>query len=374
MKRNDIFQTITFLIILLLNLSCNTQGTSGGNADKIKSSKINAVQADKNINAKLKFTTGVVSILEDSKGNFWFGSHNEGVCLFDGKSFTYFTDKDGLSDNQIRSIQEDIDGNIWFGTANGVSYYNGKKIINRTPKKNISTYGIFQNEWLKSDNDLWFNAGINAGVYRYNGKEIHYLAFPKPKTINPDNAYLVTGISEGKDNRVWFATYAGVFGYNGNKFTIINDETLGLEKGTRQLHIRSILEDSKGNLWIGNNGIGVLVKKGDTIINFSEKKGLIQSNTLNGGDLSPPGTLEHVFAITEDNFGNIWFGDRDTGLWKYDGKSMINYTIKDDLLPPAKLSMLPIGCIYLGKKGELLLGIGGEGVYIFNGKSFERKF
>jgi ligand-binding sensor domain-containing protein len=33
----------------------------------------------------LKYTSGIRAILEDNKGDTWFGSHNEGVCLFDGK-------------------------------------------------------------------------------------------------------------------------------------------------------------------------------------------------------------------------------------------------------------------------------------------------
>jgi ligand-binding sensor domain-containing protein len=120
-------------------------------------------------------------------------------------------------------------------------------------------------------------------------------------------------------------TYAGVFGYNGIDFTIINDETLGLDIETEPLHIRSILEDSKGRLWIENNGIGVLLKDGATIINFSEKNNLIHSTSSRRGDKSRPGTLEHVFAIEEDGEGNIWFGDRDNGLWKYDGNTIKNY-------------------------------------------------
>src|SRR5436190_1919826 len=36
--------------------------------------------------ALLRFET-VRSILEDSKGNYWFGSWKEGVCRVDGKSF-----------------------------------------------------------------------------------------------------------------------------------------------------------------------------------------------------------------------------------------------------------------------------------------------
>jgi hypothetical protein len=32
------------------------------------------------------------------------------------------------------------------------------------------------------------------------------------------------------------------------------------------------------------------------------------------------GQWNTFFAIEEDKEGNIWFGDRDTGAWKYDGK------------------------------------------------------
>ena len=64
-----------------------------------------------------------------------------------------------------------------------------------------------------------------------------------------------TGFSNGKNNQIWMATYADVFGYDGKIFTIINDENLDLTSRKGFLHIRSILEGSKRNLWIGNNGI-----------------------------------------------------------------------------------------------------------------------
>ena len=80
---------------------------------------------------RLRFQT-VRSILEDSKGNYWFGSWEEGVCRFDGKSLTYFTVNDGLSDNQIRSIHEDRNGVVWFECGVGISGFDGEKIITPT--------------------------------------------------------------------------------------------------------------------------------------------------------------------------------------------------------------------------------------------------
>lgn len=79
-------------------------------------------------------------------------------------------------------------------------------------------------------------------------------------------------------------------------------------------------------------------------------------------------TLEHVFAIEEDSEGNIWFGDRDTGAWKYDGKIIVNYTIDK------KLQSQMVCAIYIDNTNTLLLGMAAGGVYKFNGKSIEKVF
>jgi len=349
------------LIWLNLFISCNSQ---------IQNNPRTQSKAEIKNNLQLSFTSGVLSIFEDSKGNFWFGSDDEGVCLFDGKSFRYFTVNDGLSDNQVRRIQEDDKGNIWFGTGNGVSSYNGINITNHTKKELFTTFDELPNEWAKSKNDLWFNVRNSTGVYRYDGQAIKYLEFPEVKQRSSLNkVYYVTDFSKGKNNQIWMATYSGIFGYNGYTFKILTDESIGTNYQTGYLHIRSILEDSKGNLWIGNNGIGVLLYDGDTTINFSKSEGLISENSLlRGNYYSPPGSLEHVFTIEEDKDGNIWFGDRDTGAWKYDRKSMTNYVIDEAL----KKKM--IYDIYQDKNGNLLFGMTNGAVYIFKENSFERKY
>jgi len=354
---DKLFKLIYLILILTLNFSCVEKKSS-----KKEISESEFVSPSKT--DTLKFTSGIRSIFQDSKRNYWFGSHQEGVCLFDGKSFEYFTTNEGLSDNQIRSIQEDENGRIWFGTANGVSSYIEKIITNHTP----IGYENPQSEWKKADNDLWFNAGNNAGVYRYDGQKLNYFAFPSPKIVNPDNSYFTTSLAEGKSEMLWIGTYAGIFGYNGDQFTVINDETLGLKKETGELHVRSILEDSKGRLWIGNNGIGVLLFGNDTVINFSEKNNLIHPTSARNGDISQQGTLEHIFAIEEDSDGNIWFGDRDTGAWKYDGKTITNYVIDK------KLKSQMIWGIYEDQNKILLVAMANGGVYQFNGESFDKMF
>ncbi|MCH8052578.1 MAG: hypothetical protein IH895_00810, partial [Planctomycetes bacterium] len=332
--------------------------------------------------ALLRYEHGVRSIFEDSKGNYWFGSWKEGVARFDGETLTYFTEEDGLSRNQVRTISEDRQGVIWFKTGNEISSYDGERITTPTNRNYNS-----KDDWQLEAGDLWFGeddgpAGQSAdnelegqpGVYRYDGEQLTFLTFPLPEDRDIDWHYKCTGIARGKDGRIWFATYGSVIGYDGESFTIMNDQSLGFDGSAGTLHVRSIFEDSKGRLWIGNNGIGVLLHHGDATINFTQKNGLGSTENRDSGPL--PGdasdgspSLDRVFSIGEDAAGNIWFGLQGTqgyGAWRYDGKSLRHFTEKDGL------TSKHISAIYTDSRGDLWLG--GDGVFKFNGKSFDRMF
>ena len=76
--------------------------------------------------------------------------------------------------------------------------------------------------------------------------------------------------------------------------------------------------------------------------------------------------MHRVFSIGEDRAGNIWFGTIEDGAWRYDGKSMRNFTAADGLSSKA------IVCIYTDRRGDLWLA--GNGVFKWNGASFDRVF
>lgn len=346
-------------LILLLALTVSCQKKQAAQKQVAQLDVVNSLKTD-----TLKFTSGVRAIFHDSKGNYWLGSNQEGVAKFDGKAFEYFTTQKGLAHNQVRAILEDSSGVIWFETANGISNYDGIKISNPVQTENLNPLNLR----AIPDENLWFSAGNQTGVYRYDGQDLTYLALPIPKDYDPNDSYYVTDISVGKNDIIWIATYPGIFKYDGNQFTLINEKTLGYSKETERLHIRSVFEDSKGRLWIGNNGIGVLLKNSDTFINFSRKHNLFHPGKSGNGAKSPAGTLEHVFAIEEDAAGNIWFGDRDTGVWKYDGETIENYAITSESAD------VFIRTIYKDNHDKLWFGSTGGSVYTFNGKTFDKQF
>ena len=76
----------------------------------------------------------------------------------------------------------------------------------------------------------------------------------------------------------------------------------------------------------------------------------------NSGDVVTKGYL--------DNSGNMWFTTTQEGIFKYDGKSFINYTVEDGLCGNQVWAILE------DKEGLLWFGTG-NGLCKFNGKSFE---
>jgi len=60
---------------------------------------------------------------EDSQGNLWVGSKQQGLFRVDrtGVTFRQYTQKDGLSSNSISGILEDESGNLWISTQRGLS-------------------------------------------------------------------------------------------------------------------------------------------------------------------------------------------------------------------------------------------------------------
>lgn len=104
--------------------------------------------------------------LQDKNGNIWFSNWG-GVYRYDGKSFTTFTEKDGLS-GDIARIIEDKKGNLWFGGA-GLSLYDGKSFTRFTTKDGLPNLGV----WLileDTSGNLWVGTR-ETGLYLFDGKK-----------------------------------------------------------------------------------------------------------------------------------------------------------------------------------------------------------
>ncbi len=297
-------------------------------------------------------------ILQDRNGNYWFASNGEGAYRYDGKRLTHFTRKHGLCSDFVWSIVEDIHGILWFTTRDGFCCYNGTTITNHTDIIKNAPKGDLQ----YTKGGLFF--GHLNGVCFYNGTTFTNFVIhpgnyfvPTNTTYRPYDVYCTLVDSSGK---VYFGTQEkGVCVYDGKTLSFINGKNLDGPA------VRCIFQDKRGKLWFGNNGGGLFLYDGKTLRNITEEKKLNNYEFLiEKKPVDKPGSLARVFAINDDKAGNLWIGTVDSGVWKYDGSSLTNYTTKDGLSSNA------IYGLYKDKKGELWFVSNGENMYHFDGQKF----
>lgn len=176
-------------------------------------------------------------MIEDHNGHIWFGRDGLGVAKYDGKTFTHYTRKDGLSNNNILSILEDRQGHLWFGSRH-----------TRVPEEGKP------NSFVDS---------TDAGLTHFDGKT--FTTF-----LDTDGLHgkIIGPIYEDRSGNIWIASmHYGVFRYDGKTFTNFKERD-GLTGFTNNC-IQSILEDKAGRLWFGFSG-GLFRLEGRYFVNVTK--------------------------------------------------------------------------------------------------------
>jgi ligand-binding sensor domain-containing protein len=350
---------MTNLIIGLLLFGCNQASTFSQGQNQTNALKDTITSEPKDVITSYGPSNIVRSIIQDSEGNIWMASW-EGIFRYDGKSFTNITSK--VSSARFFSILEDKKGNFWFGTIGSGAYcYDGKSF------KNFSiNEGLLNNEvgsiYEDKKGNIWF--GVSGGASCFDGKSFHNFIINDNdmnedwtgKTFPGRQPYEVNSIVEDKKGKFWFATRGNTFVYDpsatlgkgGKIFTVFTHDDKPFK------NVRTIMEDKKGNIWLsGSDGlwcyndstftnfnqsfVGFIIedKKGN-LWTSSEKDRLVWSlskydeKTLlnNRPTVTEIANQPMIFGILEDDKGNIWFGSN--GVYRYNGKTITDFKSKED--------------------------------------------
>ncbi|WP_439696830.1 two-component regulator propeller domain-containing protein [Mucilaginibacter sp. AW1-7] len=274
----------------------------------------------------------------------------------DAIKFTTITVQEGLSSNTVNAIIKDRNGLMWFATTNGLGKFDG------------SAFTTYRHE-------------------------------PADQYSLPSNEVLT--LFEGRQGRIWIGTSGGGLCYYDQKYDrFVNYKGDGSWKELSGISARAILEDHKGQLWVGTYGdlrkfdlktgkVGEPVLPKPLLSNmetfvilclYEDREHRIWAGTNSGLFLYEPAKgkfhkFEHqadvpsslsdnaVKAIMEDKQGNLWFATLD-GLskWLGNGRFMI---YRHDPRRSRSLSNNAVCTLALDREGKLWVGTE-DGVNILN--------
>ena len=308
-------------------------------------------------------TTPVFCSFEDSQGNLFWGTIFKGAAKWNQKEVVYYSTKDGLGHNFVRTIGEDRDRNIWIGTAKGFSVLDKDAMI--SPRRTGNMESLTATSCLLSrDGEMWF--ATESGIYVWEGTELKLML----KEENGLPSSQLMGICEDDEGNIWFGSGgkgAIKFNYHSNVFVNFSEE--GQEIYDDQVDL--IYQDRKNRIWFGApEGLTSSVPKNKS--GSGPARIFKQYSYL--ADNLPIGYGQKSVAAVEDSTGRLWFGTRMAkgGLWYFDeeNEKLIEY----DNPAYNKLLNKAVNNIVINKKDESMWVSLTKGLFRVSGDSMSFPF
>lgn len=307
-------------------------------------------------NNQLKRLIGSQEIKEifiDNSNILWLCTLNNGLFKLDLDNHTFYNSTEYLNYNRsstlfkspILSMCEDQKGNLWFGTQDGTIAVLEKdglrdNIENRSKSPDIDSYSISvknsnktfitpEIKRLMSDREgaMWVGSmnGLSKVEYNETSHSFKIKTFDNIKD-NEENSIdtRVFAIEEDKNGAIWFGAWGNglmkmTFNEQNSSYNTVNYRaSLKDSTSLSNNNVRDILEDNKGNIWVGTiNGLNRLIRSETGNITFER----FNSNLADTNSLSN----DYIMDIYEAKDGNLYVGTYGGGV------NCINYSDNGDL-------------------------------------------
>lgn len=226
-------------------------------------------------------------IIQDSFGNIWIANYSMGIDFIAKSAASINTlQYMGKALEEVTGLYCDNQGNLWIGRDNLMSLYQNGKLMQTW---NFSSY------LSNSSSSIYVFEEDKKGNIWCGTSDNGVLKF-NPHThsftrINYAQNLDVHALCENAQGKMWVGTEAGIFSVENDK--INKEQELNRQMGNNPTIIYSIKEDNYGQIWIGtlDRGVFVFSKQMKLIVHLTEKN-LLATNSIN--------------HIIKDADGGIW--------------------------------------------------------------------
>ncbi|MBN1950133.1 MAG: response regulator [Bacteroidales bacterium] len=299
------------------------------------------------------------TVYEDGADQVWISTNGGGLNLYQDGKFVRVkhsaTAKGSLLNNNPRAIYEDRQGNLWIASFQaGISVYlNHPQLFKHYPI-NIDQQSDYQSTIVCSiyafdeNRKVW--VGTDGGglkiLDRENNRYKTYLPTEDHVGSFPDK--VVMSIYKDKYNTFWFGTYqGGLVKYNEktDRFRRYQYDPDN-PRSINSNFVTSILEDSRGKFWVGTNGGGLNLFDRET-----------ESFRAYMNDRNNPNSLidDFINDMIEDHSGNIWLATF-WGLSRFDPETEQFNTFLSDKSVSASLSHNTVFCLLEDSENRIWVG------------------
>ena len=272
----------------------------------------------------------VITALAKDAAGLWIGT-TAGLSRYDGRQaapagpggavFRTLTRRDGLSHDVVRALHVDADGCVWIGLASaGLNRWHAGQISAFGSAEGLTTNSVLA-VYTSREGALWIGTD-GGGLNRL--REGKLTAFGSRQGLSNRDVYTVAGSRQGA---LLAGSYLGdVDLLEGTRFRRL---VAGQDVGTAR--VRTLMEDSRGVLWIGT----------DQGLWRVQEPAPVRVATREGGEGA-------VRALAEDAAGTLWVGTDGTGLFRVE---------KDELVPAVpELRSAQVRDIHPDRQGRLWVG------------------
>ncbi len=248
-------------------------------------------------------------IAEDSKGDLWFATWDNGVSCFDGDEFQVFTQQDGLVSDRVYFIQKDSQNRLWFGTLNGVCWYDGAN-FHHLEEDGIAGRSV---QFIYEDREgrIWCGGHHTLGYYdgtAYRDLISLYLQhYPEPPAPNWTNR--CRGIAQDLEGHLWFG-FNYLTRFDGTSFHRYEEK----EGFPRHPTSYVVGRNDTGHVWIGHR-------------KCENKLWCYADDSFQPIQVDLGGILRKIQC---DGTGRMWFSTSEGVLYQ-DGEGFSRFTVADGL-------------------------------------------